>query len=97
MILREILEDIQVHKRGDKHLHPDFEKIFSNFLVTRYISMMDDCYEVTNYCNQFQSTWSKVQMYKFLVGMVPRRSRYYIKYISKPKVKPKPKKDNTIV
>ena len=86
MRLREILEDIQVYKKGDKHLHPEFEKTFSNFLVTRYVSMMDDCDQLIYFCNKYQSVWSSRQMYQFLVQSVPRQSRYYINYVAKTEV-----------
>jgi hypothetical protein len=95
MILRDILEDIQVHKTGTLHLEESFDKVFSNYMVTRYVSMMDDCQEVAQYCNRYQDVWSSVQMYKFLVSVIPSQSRYYIRYVSKPK-KDKPKNGKTV-
>ena len=93
MILRDILEDIQVRKRGNLHLEEDFDKVFSNYMATRYVSMMDQCEQVTEYCNMYQDIWSKEQMYKFLVAVVPRESVYYVRYVSKPKKKKDTKVD----
>ena len=89
MNLTDIVKDIRVYKKGDLNKDPRFYDVFSNFSITQYISMFDDCHEVVMYCNLFQTIWSKDQMYNFLLQTVPKHNRFYVNYIAKSKEKEK--------
>jgi hypothetical protein len=54
-------------------------------MIVRYLSMDDRFFEISQIANNLQSSMSPEQMYLFLVKVIPRSHRSFIKYITKPK------------
>ena len=82
------LNDILFNKRGDQLNNVDHETDYSPYMINRWLSMYSD-----DMCNIINSTvnWldpvfkSKRDHYKFLLHMIPRSKRKFIKYIKKHK------------
>jgi hypothetical protein len=85
MTLFDCLKDIINTKSGKLHLEPGFKKAWSNYMIVRYLSMDDRFFEISQIANNLQSSMSPEQMYLFLVKVIPRSHRSFIKYITKPK------------
>ncbi|HPM74279.1 MAG TPA: hypothetical protein PLA71_00990 [Saccharofermentans sp.] len=83
-----ILSDIlQKNSGGTLHENPEFEKIFSSYMLARYLSMRDSLVVYSMIVEKFQSKLTPIQIYKWMYKMVPRQNSGFIKYISKPKNK----------
>lgn len=84
MNLFDILKDIIKDKTG-KLKGEEFNKNFSPFMISRYLSMDARFFEQARIANKYQSTLSKEQLYKLLTVSVPQSNKTFIKYIKKPK------------
>lgn len=70
---------------GNLHKSPEFSKLFSPFLLCRYISMREDLINYADLLNTINSN-SKLtneQFYKFAYQLIPKQKRDFIKYIKK--------------
>lgn len=85
MNLFDCLKDIIVTKRGDLNDHPDFSKVWSNYMIARYLSMEPKFLEISQIVNRMQGHQDDETVYKFLVKNIPKQRSSFIKYISKPK------------
>ena len=77
------LKEIIVKKEGNLCSHSFFNKIWDNYMITRYLSMDKRFEEISFYLNKYQSILSKEQFYKLCVKVVPQYSNSFIKYIKK--------------
>ena len=91
MTLFDCLGDILKHKTGTLHEQEGFKKAWSTYMILRYLSMDEASLPLAAEMNKYQGILTDVQMYKFLVEMVPYRSNTFIKYI-KPRTPKKTKK-----
>lgn len=89
MTIFDCLKEIITTKSGKLSKEIEFEKIWDNFMIVRYLSMDNRFLEVSQIANQFTSTFTKEEMYKFLLTAVPKNRDSFISYISKPKKKSK--------
>jgi hypothetical protein len=87
MNLFDCLKDIIVTKKGDLCDHPDFNRVWSNYMIARYLSMDTRFFEISQTVNRMQLSLPSETVYKFLVKNVPKQRSSYIKYITKPKAK----------
>ena len=81
MNLFDCLKDIITTKTGTLHTQEDFKKVWSNYMVMRYLSMDSRFRHIAVEMNKFSETLSSEQMYMFLVKMVPYSKSNFIKYI----------------
>jgi hypothetical protein len=87
----ELVIDICMKYSGQLYLSENFEKLFSPYILCRYISMRPSLIGYANILNQVNSTskLSKKQFYIFAYNLIPKQTNSFIKYIKK-----KEKKDN---
>jgi hypothetical protein len=87
----ELVIDICMKYSGQLYLSENFEKLFSPYILCRYISMRHSLIGYANILNQVNSTskLSKKQFYIFAYNLIPKQTNSFIKYIKK-----KEKKDN---
>ncbi len=90
MTLFDCLNDIIREKTGTLHKEPEFKKVWSTYMILRYLSMDSDFMAIAAEMNHYQQVLNSEQMYLFLVKMIPYRYKSFIPYI-KPKKKPKKK------
>lgn len=90
LTLFDCLGDIIKDKTGSLHKQEGFKKAWSNYMILRYLSMDDRFRILAAEMNKYQEVLTSEQMYLFLVSMVPRSSKTFIKYIKQ--TKPKTKK-----
>ena len=83
----EIVADILLKVSGKLHENPEFQKIFSPFLLCRYLSMRNDLMAYAELLNTINSNskLSSVQFYKLAYSLIPKQKNSYIKYIKKMK------------
>jgi hypothetical protein len=88
----ELVIDICMKYSGQLYLSENFEKLFSPYILCRYISMRHSLIGYANILNQVNSTskLSKKQFYIFAYNLIPKQTNSFIKYIKK-----KEKKDKT--
>lgn len=91
----DFLSDILFTKNKKAFQNIDDSKSFSPFLIYRWISMYSpDCALFVNKISKFISLFdNKIDLYNFLVAVVPQKPRKNINYIKKIKDETKPKKD----
>jgi hypothetical protein len=89
MTLFDCLKDIITNKTGTLHKEDDFKKVWSNYMIIRYLSMDSRFRAIAVEMNKFSETLSSEQMYLFLVKMIPYNKRNFIKYIKPAKAKKK--------
>ena len=86
----DILGDILTKQSGGNlHNEPNFNKLFSTYMLGRYLSMRDDLIVYAMIINKYQLTLNSEQLYKWAYNNVPKQRSKYIKYITKPKGKKK--------
>lgn len=87
----ELVIDICMKYSGKLYLSENFEKIFSPYILCRYISMRSSLIEYANILNQINSTakLTKKQFYIFAYNLIPKQSNSFIKYIKKKEKKEK--------
>jgi len=80
------LQDISMGKKGNIYYDkdPDLKK-FDTFMILRYLSLEKSLVPFVNILNQYQGVLSKLQMYLFLIAMIPRDNRF----LQYPKLKEK--------
>lgn len=63
----------------------NFDKVFSKFLLCRYLSMRKSFIEYSNYLNILNSKdiLDNKQFYKLAYNLIPKQSNAFIKYIKK--------------
>ena len=84
----DILKDILLKESGGKlYEEENFDKLFSSFMLCRYISMRPSLIEYSEILNQFQMTLDKRQLYTLAYNIIPKQGNSFIKYISKAKKK----------
>ena len=79
--LFDILSDIITHKTGTLQHQPDFETVFSSFMVLRYLFCKESTRDIALVANGFSDALTSEQMYMFLVTSVPFSSNSFIRYI----------------
>lgn len=90
MTIFDILKDVLTTKKGNLHESPDFSKVYSNYMLARYLSMRSELIQYGQWLNQYGTVMSSENCYKFLVKMVPKSKVPYIQYLkSKKEVKEK--------
>jgi hypothetical protein len=87
MNIYDILKDIITVKSGKLHTEPDFKKVWSSFMIARYLSMDSKFVNYGALVNKYQLIFMPEQMYLFLVKSIPQNRNSFIKYITKPKKK----------
>ena len=87
----ELVIDICMKYSGKLFLSENFEKIFSPYILCRYISMRPSLIEYACILNQVNSTskLTKKQFYIFAYNLIPKQSNSFIKYIKKKEKKEK--------
>jgi hypothetical protein len=94
MTIFDCLKDIITTKSQKLHLDPDFKKVWSSFMITRYLSMDKRFADLAFDINKYQMTLTSEQLYLTLCKIIPKQNNSFIKYISKPK-KEKVKKEDS--
>jgi len=93
----ELVADIlQKVSGGNLHKCDAFQKVFSPYLLCRYISMREDLIDYAHLLNVVNSN-SKLtneQFYKFAYNLIPKQRNGYIKYIKKPEKKKSKQKED---
>lgn len=81
----ELVIDICMKYSGKLYLADNFDKIFSPYILCRYISMRSSLIEYANILNDIQSTskLSKKQFYLLAYNLIPKQTNSFIKYIKK--------------
>lgn len=65
---------------------PEFDRMFSSFMLTRYLSMRPDLIGYARIINHMQSTsLSKQAIFKFAYDSIPKQKSGYISYMKKAK------------
>lgn len=92
----ELVIDICMKYSGKLYLSENFEKLFSPYILCRYVSMKQSLISYANILNEIYSTTklSKKQFYIFAYNLIPKQNNSYIKYIKK---KEKPLKSSSII
>ena len=87
----ELVIDICMKYSGQLYLSENFEKLFSPYILCRYISMRHSLIGYANILNQINSTskLTKKQVYIFAYNLIPKQSNSFIKYIKKKEKKEK--------
>lgn len=75
-----------------------FQKLFSPYLLCRYLSMRDDLIAYAHLLNTINtnSKLTNAQFYKLAYNLVPKQRNGFIKYIKKPEKKKTIKEDDQI-
>jgi hypothetical protein len=93
MTFFDILSDILLKKSGGTLCdHPEFKKVFSSYMLCRYLSMRDSLLKYAELLNRYQTQIDAEQMYRLAYNIVPKQKSGFIKYIKK--IKPKKQKDS---
>lgn len=81
----ELVIDICMKYSGELYKSENFEKLFSPYILCRYISMRHNLIDYANILNIVNSTskLSKKQFYIFAYKLIPKQSNSFIKYIKK--------------
>lgn len=84
-LMWELVLDILLKISGKLFLSENFEKIFSPYILCRYLSMNTRLIDYAIYLNSVNSNsnLSKEQFYKLAYSIVPKQQNSYIKYIKK--------------
>ena len=92
MNLFDIVADV-LSKRSNGTLDqdPEFHKVFSSFMLVRYLSMRPSLIDAAEILNSVQGVLSPSQLYKLAYSIVPKQGSPFIKYISKRKSSSKKK------
>ena len=85
MSIFDCLKDIIVTKSGTLHERMEFTKVWSNFMILRYLSMDNKYRHYATVLNKYSSTYTPVEMYKILTKVLPKQNSCYISYIKKSK------------
>lgn len=85
MRIYDIVRDIISDKIGDLSLMPSFDKVFSSYMVARYLSMRPEYLEYAEWVNKYGAILSNDAVYKYLVRHVPRSDSGYVDYIKRKK------------
>ena len=65
---------------------PEFDRMFSSFMLARYLSMRSDLIGYARVINHMQSTsLSKQAIFKFAYDAIPKQRSGYIQYMKKAK------------
>jgi len=83
MTIFDSLKDIISKKTNSLNENPEFKSSWSSFMITRYLSMDQSLFNISEKANKYQCTLSNDQMYKYLSKKIPQRRNSYIQYISK--------------
>jgi hypothetical protein len=81
----EVVIDICMKYSGRLYQADNFEKVFSPYILCRYISMRTNLIEYANILNMINSTakLSKKQFYVLAYNLIPKQTNSFIKYIKK--------------
>lgn len=81
------LSDILKTKSGNLTEKFGFQKAWSTFVITRYMSMDDNLMDIACKMNRLQGNkeFDSKMAYKLLNKAVPKRNSTFIRYITKPK------------
>jgi hypothetical protein len=84
-LMWELVLDILLKISGKLFLSENFEKIFSPYILCRYLSMNTRLIDYAIYLNSVNSNsnLSKEQFYKLAYSIIPKQQNSYIKYIKK--------------
>jgi hypothetical protein len=85
MNLFDILKDLIKEKSGTLCYEEGFDKAWNSYMVIRYLSMDKRFIRYANIANKIQMDLDSIQMYKFLIKIIPQNNNTWIKYISKKK------------
>jgi hypothetical protein len=87
----ELVIDICMKYSGELYKSDNFEKLFSPYILCRYISMKHNLIDYANILNIVNSTskLSKKQFYIFAYNLIPKQTNSFIKYIKKKEKKDK--------
>ena len=84
----DIMSDILLKKSGGTLCDdPDFNKLFSSYMLARYLSMRDELIVYAMIINKYQTVLEPVQIYQWSYTNIPKQKSGYISYIKKPKSK----------
>lgn len=81
----ELVTDILIKVSGKLYLSNNFEKMFSPYILCRYISMKPSLIEYAMFLNNINSNsrLSKKQFYELAYELIPKQPNSFIKYIKK--------------
>lgn len=90
----ELVTDIMLKISGKLYLSDKFDKLFSPYILCRYISMRPSLIDYAIYLNSVNtnSRLTKIQFYKLAYNLIPKQSNAFIKYIKKKEKSPKENK-----
>ena len=83
----DILKDILLKQNGKLNEEPEFTKIFSSYMLVRYLSMKDNLIEYANKINGWQKILTPEDIYFWAYKNIPKQKSGFIKYIKKDKKK----------
>ena len=89
MNIFDILGDILLKKGGRLDEDPEFRKIFSGFMLCRYLSMRECLLKYAELLNRYQTSLEPEQLYRMAYNIVPKQKSAFIKYLKKAKKKKK--------
>lgn len=81
------LKEVITNKTGTLEDHPEFDKIWSNYMMVRYLSMDKRFVKFAETLNPLQTVMDKHQFYRYLLKAIPFNKNSFIPYISKGKKK----------
>lgn len=89
----ELVADILLKVSGNLDKAQDFEKLFSPYLLCRYLSMKTELIEYAKVLSAINSNskLDKSKFYKLAYALVPKQRSSFIKYIKKKEKKAKEK------
>ena len=81
----ELVLDILTKISGKLYASDNFEKVFSPYILCRYLSMNERLINYADFLNSVNSNskLSKTQFYKLAYSLIPKQYNSYIKYIKK--------------
>ena len=85
MTIFDCLNDIIVTKSGKLHEDMEFTKVWSNYIILRYLSMDNKYRQYATILNKHVSTFTQVEMYRILLKVLPKQNSCFISYIKKTK------------
>jgi hypothetical protein len=78
------LADILLKYSNGKLIESDkFKKVFSPYMLCRYLSMRESLVEYAEYFNLLQGTLTSEQIYLLAYNSTPKQNTGYIKYLKK--------------
>ena len=88
----DVLKDVITEKTGKLLEDPSFDKDFNSFMIARFLSMRSDLMIYGNWINQYGSSLTNENIYRFLLDNIPYSRNSFVHYIKKNPKKKKEKK-----